>query len=104
MGIFVGAAGVGVLSAFMDVPEFSLILCMMIGLGVGIDYALFIVTRHRQHLHEGMSVEDAAGTANATAGQAVLFAGTTVVIAILGLFLAGLPAISAHGRRRRAAS
>src|SRR3954447_4103304 len=97
MGIFVGAAGVGLLSAVMDVPEFSLILCMMVGLGVGIDYALFIVTRHRQHLHEGMSVEDSAGTAIATAGQAVLFAGTTVVIAILGLFLAGLPAISATG-------
>ena len=97
MGIFVGAAAVGVLSAVMDVPDFSLILCMMIGLGVGIDYALFIVTRHRQHLHEGMSVEDSAGTAIATAGQAVLFAGTTVVIAILGLFLAGLPAISAMG-------
>ena len=64
---------------------------------MGIDYALFIVTRHRQHLHEGMSVEDAAGTAVATAGQAVLFAGTTVVIAILGLFLAGLPAISGMG-------
>jgi RND superfamily putative drug exporter len=97
LGIFVGAAGVGVLSAFLDVPEFSLILCAMIGLGVGIDYALFIVTRHRQHLHEGMNVEDAAGTAVATAGQAVLFAGTTVVIAILGLFLAGLPAISGMG-------
>ena len=97
IGIFVGAAGVGVLSAFLDIPEFSLILCAMIGLGVGIDYALFIVTRHRQHLHEGMSVEDAAGTAVATAGQAVLFAGTTVVIAILGLFLAGLPAISGMG-------
>ena len=97
LGIFVGAAGVGVLSAVMDIPEFSLILCAMIGLGVGIDYALFIVTRHRQHLHDGMSVEDAAGTAVATAGQAVLFAGTTVVIAILGLFLAGLPAISGMG-------
>jgi RND superfamily putative drug exporter len=97
LGLFVGAAAVGVLSAFMDVPEFSLILCMMVGLGVGIDYALFIVTRHRQNLHHGMNVEDAAGTANATAGQAVLFAGTTVVIAILGLFLAGLPAISAMG-------
>jgi putative drug exporter of the RND superfamily len=97
MGIFVGAAAVGVLSAVMNVPEFSLILCMMIGLGVGIDYALFIVTRHRQHLHEGMSVADSAGTAIATAGQAVLFAGTTVVIAILGLFLAGLPAISSMG-------
>jgi RND superfamily putative drug exporter len=97
MGLFLGASGVGILSAFMDVPEFSLILCMMVGLGVGIDYALFIVTRHRQNLHEGMDVADAAGTANATAGQAVLFAGTTVVIAILGLFLAGLPAISAMG-------
>jgi RND superfamily putative drug exporter len=70
---------------------------MMVGLGVGIDYALFIVTRHRQHLHDGMSVADSAGTAIATAGQAVLFAGTTVVIAILGLFLAGLPALSSMG-------
>src|SRR3546814_18584232 len=96
-GIFVGAAGVGVLASVLDIPEFSLILCAMIGLGVGIDYALFIVTRHRQHLHEGLSVEDAAGTAVATAGQAVLFAGTTVVVAILGLFLAGLPAISGMG-------
>ncbi|MEO5899960.1 MAG: MMPL family transporter [Ilumatobacteraceae bacterium] len=97
IGLFVGAAGVGVLSALMDVPEFSLVLCIMVGLGVGIDYALFIVTRHRQHLHDGMSVADAAGTAIATAGQAVLFAGTTVVIAILGLFLAGLPALSSMG-------
>jgi RND superfamily putative drug exporter len=97
LGIFVGAAAVGVLSAFLDIPEFSLILCAMIGLGVGIDYALFIVTRHRQQLHDGMSVEDSAGTAVATAGQAVLFAGTTVVIAILGLFLAGLPAVSGLG-------
>jgi len=97
LGIFVGAAAVGVLTTVMDVPEFSLILCAMIGLGVGIDYALFIVTRHRQNLHEGMNVADAAGTANATAGQAVLFAGSTVVIAILGLFVAGLPAISAMG-------
>ena len=96
-GLFVGAASVGVLSAVMDVPEFSLILCMMIGLGVGIDYALFIVTRHRQQLHDGMSVEDSAGTAIATAGLAVLFAGTTVVIAILGLVLAGLPAITSMG-------
>jgi len=96
-GLFVGAASVGVLSSVMDVPEFSLILCMMIGLGVGIDYALFMVTRHRQQLHEGMSVEDSAGTATATAGQAVLFAGTTVVIAILGLVLAGLPAITSMG-------
>jgi RND superfamily putative drug exporter len=96
-GILVGSAGVGILAAFGDVPDFSDMIGMMIGLGVGIDYALFIVTRHRQQLHEGMSVADSAGTANATAGQAVLFAGTTVVIAILGLFLAGLPAITMLG-------
>lgn len=97
MGVFVGAAAVGILCAVIDVPDFSMILCMMVGLGVGIDYALFVVTRHRQHLHEGMSVADAAGTANATAGMSVLFAGSTVVIAILGLFLAGIPAISSMG-------
>ena len=72
-------------------------LAMMIGLGVGIDYALFVVTRHRQNLKDGMSVEDAAGWANATAGQAVIFAGMTVVLAILGLQLAGLPAVSVMG-------
>ena len=97
MGVFVGAASVGLLTVFMDVPDFSLILCMMVGLGVGIDYALFVVTRHRHNLHDGMSVADAAGAANATAGMSVLFAGSTVVIAILGLFLAGLPAISSMG-------
>jgi RND superfamily putative drug exporter len=96
-GIFVGITSVGLLSAFLDVPELSLILCVMVGLGVGIDYALFIVTRHRQHLHEGMSVVDSAATANATAGMAVLFAGTTVVIAILGLFVIGVPALGATG-------
>jgi RND superfamily putative drug exporter len=96
-GIFVGLTGVGLLSALLDISEMSLILCVMVGLGVGIDYALFIVTRHRQHLHEGMSVEDSAGTANATAGMAVLFAGTTVVIAILGLYVTGVPSLGATG-------
>ncbi len=75
----------GLLAGFADVPSVSGMLGMMIGLGVGIDYALFVVTRHRQHLHAGASVADAAGTANATAGHAVLFAGGTVVIAIMGL-------------------
>src|SRR5213592_824117 len=86
-----------IMQIIFDVPSVSKMICMMIGLGVGIDYALFIVTRHRQHLHEGMSVVDSAGTANATAGQTVLFAGTTVVIAILGLYLAGIPAIAMMG-------
>ena len=96
-GLAVGMSGVGLLAGFTDVPEVSPMLGMMIGLGVGIDYALFIITRHRQHLHEGMSVEESAGIANATAGQAVLFAGTTVVIAIVGLLIAGLPAVTMMG-------
>ncbi len=97
LGIFIGLAGVRILAGFGDVPTVSPMLATMIGLGVGVDYALFVVTRHRQHLHDGMSVADAAGTANATAGQAVLFAGATVVIAILGLQLAGLPAVTMMG-------
>jgi fucose permease len=96
-GVMASMAALGLWAAAVPTPDFTTQVAMMIGIGVGIDYALFIVTRHRQHLHEGMSVEDAAGTAVATAGQAVLFAGTTVVIAILGLFLAGLPAISGMG-------
>jgi putative drug exporter of the RND superfamily len=97
IGVALGAAGLGIMAGFTDVPDTSPVLAIMIGLGVGIDYALFVVTRFRQHLHEGMSVPDAAGRANATAGQAVLFAGTTVVIAIVGLLLAGLPAVTTMG-------
>ena len=97
IGILIGGAGVGIVAGLADTPSLAQMVGMMIGLGVGIDYALFIVTRHRQNLQEGMSVADSAGTANATAGQAVLFAGTTVVIAILGLFIAGLPAVTMLG-------
>jgi putative drug exporter of the RND superfamily len=97
LGVGVGMAGVGIMAGFTNVPVVSEMLAMMIGLGVGIDYALFIVTRHRQHLSEGMRPDQAAGHANATAGQSVLFAGTTVVIAIFGLLLAGIPAITTMG-------
>ncbi|MPY92836.1 MAG: MMPL family transporter [Acidimicrobiia bacterium] len=96
-GLFIGLAGVGILSGITDVPTVSPMLATMIGLGVGIDYALFVVTRHRQFLHEGWSVPDAAGRANATAGQSVLFAGMTVVIAIMGLIVAGIPSIATMG-------
>ncbi|MBX7161204.1 MAG: MMPL family transporter [Acidimicrobiia bacterium] len=89
----VGVSLITIAAALIDVPTVSIQLSMMIGLGVGIDYALFIVTRHRQNLIAGMDVIDSIGLANATAGQAVIFAGGTVVIAILGLWLAGLPAI-----------
>ena len=74
-----GLLAVTIVAAFMDIAEVAPILASMIGLGVGIDYALFVITRHRQHLAEGMTVEEAAARANATAGQAVVFAGGTVV-------------------------
>ena len=69
----------------------------MIGLGVGIDYALFIVTRHRAVPARGPLGRGSAGLANATSGSAVLFAGTTVVIAIAGLRIAGIPSIATMG-------
>ncbi len=97
VGVAVGTAGLGIMAGFADVPDVSPVLAVMIGLGVGIDYALFVVTRFRQHLHEGMPVTEAAGVANATAGQAVLFAGTTVVLAIVGLLVAGLPSVTTMG-------
>jgi RND superfamily putative drug exporter len=69
----------------------------MVGLGVGIDYALFVVTRHRELLARGLSVPESVGRAVATAGQSVIFAGGTVVIAILGLAVAGIPFLTAAG-------
>ena len=73
------------------------ILVPMIGLGVGIDYTLFIVTRFRQFLHDGLSPQDAAAAAGATAGRAVIFAGVTVAISITGLALIGLDFITKLG-------
>ncbi|MEV6103901.1 MMPL family transporter [Streptomyces sp. NPDC051940] len=70
-------------------PDFTVLVATMIGLGVGIDYALFIVTRYKESLQEGDEPEDATVNAVATAGHAVLFAGTTVVIALLGLIAMG---------------
>ena len=96
-GLAGGAALIRLLSLVVDVPSSSLLLGVMIGLGVGIDYALFIVTRHRQHLAEGIGVRRSVGLATATAGQAVIFAGGTVVIAIGGLVVAGIPAAAIMG-------
>jgi len=82
------------LTHFNTVTE---ILVPMIGLGVGIDYTLFIVTRFRQFLHDGLSSQDAAAAAGATAGRAVIFAGVTVAISITGLALIGLDFITKLG-------
>src|SRR5690606_21998125 len=79
----------------LPIPSGAPDMGAMIGLGVGIDYALFLVTRHREFLADGHSVVEAAGRAVATAGQAVVFAGGTVVVAILGLSIAGLPFLTA---------
>ena len=81
---------IGLLSHVMQMPDFSSQLTLLIGLGVGIDYALFIVTRHRQGLLAGRDVESSIVTAVNTSGRAVLFAGVTVCIALLGMFALGV--------------
>lgn len=96
-GMAFGLSVVGVLAAGVEIPSVAPQLATMIGLGVGIDYALFVLSRHRENLAAGVSVEQSAGRTNATAGQAVVFAGGTVVVAILGLQVAGIPFVAALG-------
>jgi RND superfamily putative drug exporter len=86
-----------ILAGLTDINTITPILVSMIGLGVGIDYSLFIVTRFRQLLHEGLSPQDAAAEAGASAGRAVLFAGLTVAISVSGLALIGLDFITKLG-------
>ena len=78
-------------------PSVASTLATMIGLGVGIDYALFIVTRHKLQLGEGMELRESIARATATAGGAVVFAGFTVVIALCSLAFAGIPLVSTLG-------
>jgi RND superfamily putative drug exporter len=87
VGIGCGAAIVMLLANFLDMPDFTVQAVLMISIGVGIDYALFIVTRYRESLSRGSDPEDAVVTSLDTAGRAVLFAGTTVVIALMGLLI-----------------
>jgi len=94
VGLAIGLTLISVLASVTTIGTVAPTLATMIGLGVGIDYSLFILTRHRQNLAAGMSIIDSIGLANGTAGQAVLFAGTTVVIAICGLGLAGIPYVT----------
>src|SRR4051794_29833537 len=89
-GIGTGLALVTLLARFTDVPSFAPQVTAMIGIGVGIDYALFISTRYREALHEGVEPEAAVVHAIDTSGRAVLFAGSTVVISLMGLFLIGV--------------
>jgi putative drug exporter of the RND superfamily len=96
-GLVLGISSMSLITYLVEIPSFAPQMGSMIGLGVGIDYALFLVTRHREFLAQGLEVADAAGRAVATAGQAVIFAGGTVVIAILGLAAAGVPFLTAAG-------
>ncbi len=80
-----------------EVPGVAATLATMIGLGVGIDYALFIVTRHKLQLKEGMDLRESIARATATAGGAVVFAGFTVVIALCSLLVAGIPLVTTLG-------
>jgi RND superfamily putative drug exporter len=87
VGVGTAYAGIVLLGHAMTVADFAPMLGLLIGLGVGIDYALFIVTRHRRGLKRGLSVPEAATNAVATTGRAVVFAGATVCIALLGMLI-----------------
>ena len=89
-GVGAGMGLIAILSNVFNIPDFTTFLGAMIGLGVGIDYALFIVTRYREGLHAGRSPREATITAMDTAGRAVIFAGVTVVVSLLGLLLIGI--------------
>ncbi|WP_030333101.1 MMPL family transporter [Micromonospora parva] len=97
IGVGVGMAGLFALSGVIELTSTAPILALMLGLAVGIDYSLFITSRHRQNLLEGMSPEEAVGRAVGTAGSAVVFAGATVVIALAGLAVVNIPFLTVMG-------
>lgn len=97
VGVGVAIGGILVAAAFGSVSSTAPMLAVMLGLAVGIDYSLFILSRHRQQLARGVDPEESAATAVATAGGAVVFAGITVIIALLGLLIVGIPFLSTMG-------
>ncbi|MDX3226123.1 MMPL family transporter [Streptomyces sp. ME19-01-6] len=97
IGVGIGISGITALATTLGLSSTTSTLAMMIGLAVGIDYALFIVSRYRAELAEGKEREEAAGRAVGTAGSAVVFAGLTVVIALAGLAVVNIPMLSKMG-------
>ncbi|MEU3251283.1 MMPL family transporter [Streptomyces sp. NPDC006997] len=97
IGVGIGVASITALSSTLDLGSTTSTLATMIGLAVGIDYALFIVSRYRAELAEGREREEAAGRAVGTAGSAVVFAGLTVVIALVGLSVVNIPMLTKMG-------
>ncbi|MCF3131149.1 MMPL family transporter [Streptomyces olivochromogenes] len=96
-GLTVGVATMTVLAGMTRIPTFAPVLGSMVGLGVGIDYALFVLARHREYLANGLDPRAAAGHAVATAGRPVVFAGGTVVVSILGMAVANVPFMTVGG-------
>ncbi|MCZ4118468.1 MMPL family transporter [Streptomyces sp. H39-S7] len=97
IGVGIGVSSITALANVLDLGSSTSTLAMMIGLAVGIDYALFIVSRFRHELTEGREPEDAAGRAVGTAGSAVVFAGLTVLIALAGLAVVNIPMLTKMG-------
>src|ERR671924_1157736 len=97
LGLLCGLSVVTLLSHVADIPTTAPTLATMIGLAVGIDYSLFIVTKHRTQVAQGMEVRESIGRAIATAGGAVLFAGGTVAISLLALVVADIPLVTTLG-------
>ncbi|WP_405729058.1 MMPL family transporter [Streptomyces sp. NBC_00028] len=97
IGVGIGVAGITTLANALDLGDTTSILAMMLGLAVGIDYALFLLSRYRTELAEGREREDAVGRATGTAGSAVVFAGLTVVIALAGLSVVDVPLLTKMG-------
>ncbi|MEN0128881.1 MAG: MMPL family transporter [Brevundimonas sp.] len=97
LGLAVGVSSMPLLATVMVVPSYAPVLGAMVGLGVGIDYALFVVTRHREHLARGESPREAVPQSIAVAGRPVVFAGGIVVVSILGLAVAQVPFMTAGG-------
>ena len=97
VGLSIALAVVGLVGHVVAIPSSGPTLATMIGLGVGIDYALFLITRHQDKLRDGMPVVESIAQTVATSGSAVVFAGCTVVIALLSLGVAGIPLVSSLG-------
>ncbi|MFJ8110333.1 MMPL family transporter [Streptomyces sp. NPDC096132] len=97
IGVGIGVSTITALASALDLGDTTSTLALMIGLAVGIDYALFIVSRYRTELAEGRDREEAVGRAAGTAGSAVVFAGLTVVIALAGLSVVGVPMLTKMG-------
>src|SRR5699024_3317475 len=91
VGVGVSMMALVALSAGLEIPSVTTALGAMLGLAVGIDYALFILSRHRDQLSHGDDVHESIGTSLATSGSAVIFAGMTVIVALVGLFITGIP-------------